>query len=145
MHIYVCIYTHIYIYEIHTYTLCNVCMYTQKEPIQKLKKKYYQWFSRKWVTDFFLFSFLDFSVFLYVNMYFFYNKNFSNISLSIFFSLILSATVYEPNRAQFTLLSFFSVLLSWNRHKTHWWVGNCQGNQDSGATGIGRSLEGRYS
>lgn len=36
MHIYVCIYTHIYIYEIHTYTLCTV--YTERTYTEIEKK-----------------------------------------------------------------------------------------------------------
>lgn len=93
---------------------------------------------------FLLFLFLDFSVFFYISMYSFHDKNEFLNNLSIFLLLILSATIYEPNR-EFTLWCLFPVLLSWNRHKTQWLIGHCQGSQDTGAAGIGRSFEGRYS
>ena len=98
------IYVHIYIYKIQIHYVLYICIYiyththththTYKKNLYRNLKNVNSGSLGHKLQILLLFSFLDFSEFFYGNMYFFYSKNtFSKISLSIFFSLIPSATV----------------------------------------------------
>lgn len=115
---FMCIYVHIHIYKTykHIHNILYVCVY-RKNLHRNLKNITSGSLGHGQIL---IFSFRPLCVFICECVIFTIKLLFKRQACLILFSLILFATVYGPNRAEFTLLSFFPCSLVLAGHCQLW-------------------------